>query len=127
MADLHIQRDHRLGFAAARKVAFQWAEQAEQEFDMACTYVEGDDVDEVVFERSGVSGLLRVSKDSFDLTAKLGFLLGAFKDRIEAEIVKNLDALLAANPVAKPAAKPAAKAVAPSATKPASKAGAKKK
>jgi hypothetical protein len=30
----------------------------------------------------------------FELHARLGFLLGAFKDRIEAEIVKNLDALL---------------------------------
>ncbi len=67
--------------------------------------MEGDDVDEVVFERSGVSGLLRVTKDSFDLTAKLGFLLGAFKDKIEAEIVKNLDALLAAKPASKAGAK----------------------
>ena len=109
MADLHIQREHSLGFAAARKVAFQWAEQAEQEFDMECTYVEGDDLDEVVFQRSGVSGVLRVSQDRFDLTAKLGFLLGAFKDKIEAEIVKNLDALLAAKPANKAASKDAVK------------------
>ncbi len=53
MADLHIQRDHRLGFPAARKVAFQWAEQAEQEFGMECTYVEGDDVDEVSLSARG--------------------------------------------------------------------------
>jgi len=109
MADLHIQREHSLGFAAARKVAFEWAEQAEQEFDMECTYVEGDDLDEVVFQRSGVSGVLRVSQDRFDLTAKLGFLLGAFKDKIEAEIVKNLDALLAAKPANKAASKAAVK------------------
>nr|MCU0942584.1 polyhydroxyalkanoic acid system family protein [Hydrogenophaga sp.] len=39
------------------------------------------------------------------LDAKLGFLLGAFKDRIESEIVKNLDTLLAAGkPVPKKAA-----------------------
>ena len=31
----------------------------------------------------------------FELEAKLGFLLGMFKDKIEGEIVKNLDALLA--------------------------------
>ena len=110
MADLHIQREHRLGFAAARKVAFEWAEQAEQEFDMECTYVEGDDLDEVVFQRSGVSGVLQVTKDRFDLTAKLGFLLGAFKDKIEAEIVKNLDALLAAKPAGKAGSTAAVKA-----------------
>ena len=54
------------------------------------------------FTRAGVSGCLRVEGDRFVLDAKLGFLLGAFKDRIEAEIVKNLDTLLAAK---KPAAK----------------------
>jgi hypothetical protein len=42
-----------------------------------------------------------VTSDHFDLNAKLGFLLGAFKDRIEGEIVKNLDALLAKKPAAK--------------------------
>ena len=96
MPDLHIRRDHALGLAKARKVAFAWAEQAEQEFGMDCTYAEGKTSDEVSFSRSGVDGTLVVTKDRFELDAKLGFLLGAFKDRIESEIVKNLDALLAA-------------------------------
>ncbi len=95
MAQIHIHREHQLGLAGARKVAWQWAEQAEADFDMACTYEEGDDGDEVQFSRSGVSGTLKVSGDHFELDAQLGFLLGAFKDRIEGEIVKNLDALLA--------------------------------
>jgi putative polyhydroxyalkanoate system protein len=96
MPDLHIHRDHALGLAKARKIAFAWAEQAEQEFGMECTYAEGKTQDEVSFSRSGVDGTLVVTKDSFELDARLGFLLGAFKDRIESEIVKNLDALLAA-------------------------------
>lgn len=104
MADIHIRRDHQLGLSAARKVAWQWAEQAEEKFDMSCTYEESDSCDEVQFTRSGVSGTLKVSKDHFELDAQLGFLLGAFKDRIEGEIAKNLDALLAAR---KPAAKKA--------------------
>ena len=95
MAQIHIQREHQLGLAGARKIAWQWAEQAETDFDMACTYEEGDDGDEVQFSRSGVSGTLKVSGEHFELEAQLGFLLGAFKDRIEGEIVKNLDALLA--------------------------------
>lgn len=108
MPDIHIQREHDLGLAAARKLAFQWAEQAEQKLDMECTYEEGKTSDEVSFTRSGVSGTLRVTKDGFELNAKLGFLLGAFKERIEAEIVKNLDALLAGKPAAKAtASKPA--------------------
>ena len=110
MAQLHILRKHTLGLAEARKIAFKWAEQVESEFDMACTYEEGATLDEVCFTRSGVSGTLHVTKDKFELDAKLGFLLGAFKDRIESEIVKNLDTLLAVKPVA--AAAPAKKAAA---------------
>ncbi len=102
MADIHIERDHQLGMGGARKLAWRWAKQAENDFDMSCTYEEGDDCDEVQFTRSGVSGTLKVSADKFELDARLGFLLGAFKDRIEGEIVKNLDELLAAK---KPATK----------------------
>lgn len=111
MSDIHIQRAHALGLAKARKIAFRWAEQAEQEFDMACTYEEGHTEDQVTFTRSGVSGHLTVTASQFEITAKLGFLLGAFKGKIEAEIVKNLDAMLTAKPAAKKPAgkKPAAK------------------
>src|SRR3990167_8103761 len=104
MADLHILRHHTLGLHEARKVAFRWAELVEQEFQMECTYEEGKSLDEVCFTRSGVSGTLHVTKDKFELKAKLGFLLGAFKSRIESEIVKNLDELLLADQAALKAA-----------------------
>lgn len=104
MADIHIHRTHGLGLARARKVAWQWAEAAEQTFEMECTVIEGDDGDVVEFTRSGVEGQLVVAADSFALTAKLGFLLGAFRGRIEAEIETKLDALLAGAAVKKPAA-----------------------
>ena len=95
MADIHIEREHALGLHEARKIAFKWAEQVEEEFDMECTYEEGKTSDLVSFSRSGVHGTLAVTKDRFELAARLGFLLGAFKQRIEGEIVKNLDALIA--------------------------------
>ena len=95
MADIHIEREHNMGLTEARKTAFQWAEQVEEKFDMACTYEEGQTSDEVSFTRSGVKGTLTVTKDRFELNAQLGFLLGAFKDKIEGEIVKNLDELIA--------------------------------
>jgi putative polyhydroxyalkanoate system protein len=104
MADIHIQREHSLGLPEARKIAFKWAEQVEEKFDMECTYEEGKTEDLVSFTRSGVSGTLAVTKDSFDLNARLGFLLGAFKDKIEGEIVKNLDTLIAKKPAAKKSA-----------------------
>ena len=94
MPDIRIHRDHQLGLAKARKIAWQWAEQAEKKFDMECSVLEGETSDTVQFTRSGVNGRLIVAADHFDLEAKLGFLLGAFARTIETEIQKNLDDLL---------------------------------
>jgi putative polyhydroxyalkanoate system protein len=113
--DIKIHREHSLGLARARKIAWQWAEEVEQKFDMACTVVEGEFSDTVEFTRAGVSGTLVVAADHFDLNAKLGFLLGAFSKTIEAEIEKNLDALLAGG--SKAPAKAAAKTAAQGAPK----------
>ncbi len=111
MADIQIERKHGMSLKDARSAAFKWAEQAEEKFDMSCTYEEGDTVDEVTFTRSGVSGTLTVTETVFQLQAKLGFLLGAFKEKIETEIVKNLDALIEKKPGA--AKKAAVKKAAP--------------
>jgi putative polyhydroxyalkanoate system protein len=108
MPEIKIRRDHALGLAQARKIAWQWAEEVERKFDMACTVIEGQTSDTVEFTRSGVNGTLVVAADHFDLKAKLGFLLGAFAKTIEGEIENNLDALLAKSS-AKPAAKKAAR------------------
>ncbi len=107
MPDIRIHREHRLGLAKARKVAWKWAEQVEDKFDMECTVIEGELSDTVEFTRAGCNGRLIVAADHFDLDAKLGFLLGAFSKTIEGEIEKNLDQLLegAAAP-AKKAARP---------------------
>jgi putative polyhydroxyalkanoate system protein len=95
LADIHITRQHHLGLAEARKLAFRWAEVAEEKLDMECTYEEGKTSDLVSFTRSGVKGELKVTREKFVLDARLGLLLGAFKERIESAIVKNLDELLA--------------------------------
>ena len=126
MADIHIHRDHQLGLAKARKVALQWAEQVESEFDMACTILEGETSDTVEFSRSGVKGELIVAANHFTLDAKLGFLLGAFSKRIEREIETNLDALLLKNAAAPPKAA-AKKVVVKPGTNPAAKKAAGRK
>ena len=95
MADLHIVRKHALGLTEARKIAFNWAEQVERELGMDCTYEEGRSADKVCFSRSGVHGELQVTKDKFELDARLGFLIGAFKGRIEQEITQMLNQSLA--------------------------------
>jgi putative polyhydroxyalkanoate system protein len=113
--DIRIHREHQLGLPKARKIAWKWAEEVEQQFGMECTVVEGETSDTVEFARAGCNGRLIVAADHFDLDAKLGFLLGAFSKTIETQIQKNLDVLLtegAAAPRKKAAAKkaPASKA-----------------
>ena len=95
MEDLHLLRAHVLGLEAARAMARQWAAQAERDFGMECVYAEGDGQDTLNFKRSGVKGTLQVGPERFELNAQLGFLLRSFKDKIEAEVSKNLDQLLA--------------------------------
>jgi len=95
MAQIRIHRDHALGLAKAREIAWNWAEHVERKFDMECTVIEGETSDTVEFTRSGVSGRLIVAPDHFELEAQLGFLLGAFAKTIEGEVEKELDALLA--------------------------------
>lgn len=107
MPDIHIHREHHLGLKEARKIAFSWAEKAEEKFDMECVYEEGDTEDTLTFSRSGVKGTLLVDAKQFEMKAQLGFLFGAFKDRIESEIGEQLDALLNGKP-AKAAGKKAA-------------------
>jgi putative polyhydroxyalkanoate system protein len=105
MADIRIHRDHDLGLAKARKIAWKWAEEVEAKYDMECTVIEGEFSDTVEFTRSGVNGRLIVAADHFDLEAKLGFLIGAFSKTIEGEIRKTLDDLLGGAGVGKAAAK----------------------
>lgn len=103
MSQIRIHREHSLGLAKARKVAAQWADDVKKDFGMECTVTEGKHGDTVEFTRSGVKGHLIVAADHFDLDAKLGLLLGAFRKTIEKEIQDILDRLLAAS-AAKPAA-----------------------
>ena len=78
--------------AAARQLALDWAEEMETDFRMRCTYQEGPLHDLVTFEGAGAKGTLQVNGTSFELDVKLGFMLGNFKDKIEAVIRKKLDA-----------------------------------
>ena len=95
MAEIRIVREHALGLERARKLAWRWAEEAEKKLDMECTYEEGERHDTVRFQRPGAHGELEVGADKFRLHARLGLLLGVFRGKIESEIVKNLDELLA--------------------------------
>jgi putative polyhydroxyalkanoate system protein len=95
VADIRIVREHAMGLAQARRLALRWVEVAQKKLQMECNYVQGETGDVVRFRRAGASGELRVNEARFELVARLGLLLGVFRHRIEGEIVKNLDQLLA--------------------------------
>ena len=94
MAQILIEREHPMGLAQARLTAAQWVKEAQEKLDLSCELISGSDSDEVRFSRSGLSGTLEVTGERFRLQAQLGFLLSAFKERIESEIQKNLDELI---------------------------------
>ena len=95
MAEIRIVREHALGLEQARRLAWRWGEVAVKKLEMQVTYDEGKSHDTLRFERPGAHGELQVGKDRFVLHARLGLLLGVFRGKIESEIVKNLDELLA--------------------------------
>ena len=98
MTDISIKRPHHLGLSEARTVAQRWAARARQEFELECSYIEGVTHDEVGFKRGGVEGTLNVLANRFELDASLGLIAAMFKDKIEAELVRELDAVLATTP-----------------------------
>jgi putative polyhydroxyalkanoate system protein len=95
LADIHIVREHALGLEQARRLAYRWAEVAQKKLEMECSYAEGTGSDVLSFKRAGAHGRLKVTGERFELHARLGLLLGVFRHKIETEIVKNLDQLLA--------------------------------
>lgn len=95
MPDIHIRREHDLGLEAARAVAQRWMADAQQRLHMKCTYTLKPQGCTIRFERAGASGTLEVGANCFELHAQLGFLFSAFSQRIEQEIHRNLDELLA--------------------------------
>jgi putative polyhydroxyalkanoate system protein len=111
MPEIRIQRKHKLGLDRARIIARKWCEDLERKYDMECLVTLGEDADTVEFKRVGASGTMLVGGDRLEVTAQLGFLLGAFAKTIESEIERRLDDLLAENKSLRTAAKkPAVKA-----------------
>jgi putative polyhydroxyalkanoate system protein len=95
MSEMKISREHVLGFERARRVAEKWAAYAEKKYDSPSTLTRGETSDTYAFKRAGVSGLVTVTGECFEITAELGFMLRPFQSKIEAEMTKQLDAALA--------------------------------
>ena len=70
MAELIFERPHALGLEAARAVTQRLADEMRTDYGVD-SHWNGNDL---VFSRSGLSGVLRINPDSLRLEAKLGFL-----------------------------------------------------
>ena len=91
MAEIHIYRPHTLGPEAARQLARDWQAQAEQDWGLQCTAQTLEGRQQIAFERPGLQGRLQVSGEAFELRLTLGFLLSAYRARIETELQQRLD------------------------------------
>ncbi|MEN9315227.1 MAG: hypothetical protein RIS35_1620 [Pseudomonadota bacterium] len=87
MSEIHIRRPHTIGVKKAKVAAQKVADDLAQEFGVESNW----DGDVLRFAHKGVEGELSVTKDEVVLNAKLGFLLSAFKSRIEAHVNDNFD------------------------------------
>ena len=87
MAELTFERPHALGLDAARAVAQRLADEMQTDYGVG-SHWHGNDL---VFSRSGLSGVLRINPDSLRLEAKLGFLFSTYKTRIEASMAANFE------------------------------------
>lgn len=82
MASIDIQHPHSLPPAQARQAVQEVADKLAERFDVESRW-QGDILH---FTRSGVDGRIALMPHQLHVTAQLGFLLGAMKGPIEAEI-----------------------------------------
>jgi putative polyhydroxyalkanoate system protein len=110
MADIALNRAHKLGLKGAKTAADKMADTLGEKFDLKGTW-SGNTFN---FQRPGVNGVLAISESEMKLEVTLGFLLKAMKGPIERAVNEQLDKVLTA-------AKPLTKVAPVSAKKPAPK------
>lgn len=91
MADIEARRAHSLSLEDARKVAQQLADQLKDQFQLDSEW-HGNTLK---FNRSGVKGHVQVSDKDVAVEISLGFMLKAFKGKIQSEVTKNMDKMFA--------------------------------
>jgi putative polyhydroxyalkanoate system protein len=84
---IDIRHSHSLPHAKARKAVEEVAKKLSERFEIEYEW----DGDDLYFNRSGVDGKIALTKKELHVTAKLGFLVSAFKGPIESEIRRVLD------------------------------------
>lgn len=87
MAAIDLRRQHGMSREEALAGADRLAAELRRNYDLNYQW-EGN---HLRFKRSGASGWLKVEAETISIHLELGFLLRAFKGRIEQEVSKNLD------------------------------------
>lgn len=87
MSGIDIRHTHSLPHAKARKAVEEVAKKLAERFEFEYAW-QGDDLH---FNRSGVDGRIALKPKELHVTAKLGFLVSAFRGPIEQEIRRVLD------------------------------------
>ncbi|BET26438.1 putative polyhydroxyalkanoate system protein [Limnobacter thiooxidans] len=91
MSDIRARKSHNLSLEDAKKTAQKLADQLQKEFQVDSQW-QGNTLN---FTRSGVKGTLDVTEQEVILDISLGFMLKAFKGKIQAEIDNNLGKMFA--------------------------------
>ena len=86
MPAIDIHAKHTMNRKDAQDAADELASDLASKFDIEY----GWDEDTLRFERSGVSGTIRVDGEQIHIVAQLGFMLSLFKDTLESEIRRQL-------------------------------------
>jgi putative polyhydroxyalkanoate system protein len=87
MSGIDIRHSHSLPHAKARKAVEEVAKKLSERFEIDYEW----DGDTLNFNRAGVDGKIALMPKQLHVTAKLGFLVLAFKGPIEQEIRRVLD------------------------------------
>jgi putative polyhydroxyalkanoate system protein len=88
MSRIYLRRSHDLTARAARQRVDRMAEALGQKFDAKCSW-QGDVLS---IEHPNVNGTVTIEKNEIVVEATLGFLLALFRDRVDEELVRILDA-----------------------------------
>ena len=88
MSRIHLRRSHDLTAKAARQRVNRMAEALGQKFDAECRW-RGDVLS---IEHPNVNGTVTIEANEIVVEATLGFLLALFRDRVDEELVRILDA-----------------------------------
>lgn len=91
MSDIHARKEHTMSLEEAKQTAQKLADQLQKEFQLDSQW-QGNTLN---FTRSGVKGKLDVTDKDVTVDISLGFMLKAFKGKIQTEIDKNIDKMFA--------------------------------